>query len=215
MQDTYFTLKNSSEALYKDKGSKFLSFAFHVETLEDVEAYVTEFGKRFYDARHVCYAYMLGAERLIFRAHDDGEPSSTAGKPILGQINAHDLTGVLILVVRYFGGILLGTGGLIKAYKSAALLAIEAGTVEECILEHDYQLSFPYEALKMVQRLALDFNLEPSSQDFNLECTFVYSLRLALEEAFLLRLEGLNYEGKIKVERLGVPQDETTTETKS
>ena len=124
MHNTYKTIKASSNGIYKEKGSKFLSFAFPVSTVEQAKELIDKHKKEYFDARHVCYAYMLGNERDTFRANDDGEPSGTAGKPILGQLNSHQLTDILVIVVRYFGGVLLGTGGLTTAYKEAANDAI-------------------------------------------------------------------------------------------
>ena len=129
--DSYLTIKEQAEGQYSEKRSKFLAFAFPVSTVEEVKALLAEYQKKYYDARHVCYAYMLGPERTEFRANDNGEPSGTAGKPILGQINSNNLTNILILVVRYFGGIKLGTSGLIVAYRAAAAEAIAAATVIE------------------------------------------------------------------------------------
>ncbi|MBO7315559.1 MAG: YigZ family protein, partial [Paludibacteraceae bacterium] len=135
MSDTFLTIKSPAEGLFKDKGSKFLAFAYPVKTVDEVKDIVQQKRAEFYDARHVCYAYMLGAERKNFRAVDDGEPSSTAGKPILGQINSHQLTNILVIVVRYFGGILLGTSGLINAYKEASAAAITNAEIEEEIVK--------------------------------------------------------------------------------
>ena len=120
MKDTYLTICGNSAGEYTEKRSKFLSFAFHVENTDEVKTIVAQYEKEYYDARHVCYAYMLGTQRDVFRTVDNGEPSGTAGKPILGQINSHELTNILIIVVRYFGGIKLGTSGLIVAYRTAA-----------------------------------------------------------------------------------------------
>ena len=130
MTDEYRTISGTSEGYYTEKRSKFLAFAHHVDTVDEVKDIVAGYRKKYYDARHVCYAYMLGAERLEFRANDDGEPSSTAGKPILGQINSNELTNILIVVVRYYGGVNLGTSGLIVAYREAASDAIAHATVE-------------------------------------------------------------------------------------
>ena len=145
MIDEYKTITNKiGEGTYSEKRSKFLAFSHHVETLDEVKEIVASYRKKYYDARHVCYAYMLGAERTEFRANDDGEPSSTAGKPILGQINSNDLTDILIIVVRYYGGVNLGTGGLIVAYKAAAALVIEDSVQEtrqvEELVKYDAQL---------------------------------------------------------------------------
>ena len=156
MADSFFTISAVSEGLYKDKGSKFLSFAIPVSSVEDIKPIIDDYRKRYYDARHVCYAYMLGAERLVFRANDDGEPSGTAGRPILGQINSYNLTNILIVVVRYFGGILLGTSGLIVAYKEAARDAIENNKIIECQLTKEYKIGYGYDLVNEVMRIIKD-----------------------------------------------------------
>ena len=130
MTDEFKTIATTSEGYYTEKRSKFLAFAHHVETVDEIKDLLAGYRKKYYDARHVCYAYMLGAERKDFRANDDGEPSSTAGKPILGQINSHGLTDILIVVVRYYGGVNLGTSGLIVAYREAAADALSHSTIE-------------------------------------------------------------------------------------
>ena len=148
MSDTFRTIKNISKSIYTEKRSKFLAFAIPVESVEEVKAIVSEYQKEYYDARHVCYAYMLGSERLEFRANDNGEPSGTAGKPILGQINSNELTNILVIVVRYFGGIKLGTSGLIVAYRQAAADAIaEAEVVEKTV---DEDISFIFVLFKII-----------------------------------------------------------------
>ena len=157
--DTYLTISSVSEALYKDKGSKFYAFAYPVQTVEQIKEILAEKRKEYYDARHVCYAYMLGYERNVFRANDDGEPSGTAGRPILGQINSSNLTDILIIVVRYFGGTLLGTSGLIQAYKTSAAEAIAAATIEERIVEKTFISKFGYQDLNAVMRIMKDFDL--------------------------------------------------------
>ena len=169
MGDTFLTIKSVSEGIFKDKGSKFLSFAFPVETVDEVKTIVQQKRTEFYDARHVCYAYMLGAERATFRAVDDGEPSSTAGRPILGQINSCQLTNVLVIVVRYFGGILLGTSGLINAYKEAAAAAIENAQIEEKIVKSAIQVTFKYPQLNDIMRVVKEQDLEVSGQEFGFD----------------------------------------------
>ena len=145
MTDTYHTITNQiGEGYYTEKRSKFLAFAHHVETVDEVKELIAAYRKKYYDARHVCYAYMLGAERTDFRANDDGEPSSTAGKPILGQINSNELTDILIVVIRYYGGVNLGTGGLIVAYKTAAADAIAHSQMEERQVEEIVSYTFTY-----------------------------------------------------------------------
>ena len=144
MSDTFRTIKNISKSIYTEKRSKFLAFAIPVESVDEVKTIVSEYQKEYYDARHVCYAYMLGSERLEFRANDNGEPSGTAGKPILGQINSNELTNILVIVVRYFGGIKLGTSGLIVAYRQAAADAIAEAEVVEKTVDEDISFIFEY-----------------------------------------------------------------------
>ncbi len=177
--DTYLTISSPSEALYKDKGSKFYAFAYPVQTLEQIKDILAEKRKEYYDARHVCYAYMLGYERNQFRANDDGEPSGTAGRPILGQINSSNLTDILIIVVRYFGGTLLGTSGLIQAYKTSAAEAIAAATIEERIVEKTFMSRFGYQDLNAVMRIMKDFDLAIVNQVQEMDCTLYFRIRLS------------------------------------
>ena len=144
MPDSFKTIAFIAEGTYSEKRSKFLAFAIPVTTVDEVKQYVAEYQKRYYDARHACYAYMLGAERTEFRANDNGEPSGTAGKPILGQINSYGLTNILIIVVRYFGGIKLGTSGLIVAYRQAAIEALEQATIVERTVDDDITFAFEF-----------------------------------------------------------------------
>ncbi len=176
--DTYLTISSVSEALYKDKGSKFYAFAYPVQTVEQIKEILAEKRKEYYDARHVCYAYMLGYERSVFRANDDGEPSGTAGRPILGQINSSNLTDILIIVVRYFGGTLLGTSGLIQAYKTSAAEAIAAATIEERIVEKTFVSKFGYQDLNAVMRIMKDFDLAIVNQIQEMDCTLYFRIRL-------------------------------------
>ena len=177
--DTYLTKSSVSEALYKDKGSKFYAFAYPVQTVEQIKEILAEKRKEYYDARHVCYAYMLGYERNVFRANDDGEPSGTAGRPILGQINSSNLTDILIIVVRYFGGTLLGTSGLIQAYKTSAAEAIAAATIEERIVEKTFVSKFGYQDLNAVMRIMKDFDLAIVNQVQEMDCTLYFRMRLS------------------------------------
>lgn len=177
--DTYLTISSPSEALYKDKGSKFYAFAYPVQTVEQIKEILAEKRKEYYDARHVCYAYMLGYERNVFRANDDGEPSGTAGRPILGQINSSNLTDILIIVVRYFGGTLLGTSGLIQAYKTSAAEAIAAATIEERIVEKTFVSKFGYQDLNAVMRIMKDFDLAIVNQVQEMDCTLYFRIRLS------------------------------------
>ena len=168
--DTYLTVARLSEGLYKEKMSKFISFAVPVSTLDEVKEALARYQKEYYDARHVCWAYMLGAARTEFRANDNGEPSGTAGKPILGQINSFGLTNVLIVVVRYFGGIKLGTSGLIEAYRAAAAEAIRANEIIECLVEDDVRIFFEYPFMNDVMRIVKEENVTIISQYFDLDC---------------------------------------------
>ena len=191
--DTYLTISSVSEALYKDKGSKFYAFAYPVQTLEQIKEILAEKRKEYYDARHVCYAYMLGYERNQFRANDDGEPSGTAGRPILGQINSSNLTDILIIVVRYFGGTLLGTSGLIQAYKTSAAEAIAAATIEERIVEKTFVSKFGYQDLNAVMRIMKDFDLTIVNQIQEMDCTLYFRIRLGDIERVRDRFDKLDF----------------------
>ena len=175
--DTYLTLSSNSEGQYTEKRSKFLAFAFPVSSVDEVKTIVAQLRKKYYDARHVCYAYMLGAERLEFRANDDGEPSGTAGKPILGQINSNNLTNVLIAVVRYFGGIKLGTSGLIVAYRAAAAEVIANTEIIEKTVDETIEISFDYLQLNAVMRIVKDCSPNVLSQNFDSLCTMTLGIR--------------------------------------
>ena len=191
--DTYLTISSPSEALYKDKGSKFYAFAYPVQTIEQIKEILAEKRKEYYDARHVCYAYMLGYEREVFRANDDGEPSGTAGRPILGQINSSNLTDILIIVVRYFGGTLLGTSGLIQAYKTSAAEAIAAATIEERIVEKTFVSKFGYQDLNAVMRIMKDFDLTIVNQIQEMDCTLYFCIRLGDIERVKDRFDKLDF----------------------
>ncbi len=191
--DTYLTISSVSEALYKDKGSKFYAFAYPVQTIEQIKDILAEKRKEYYDARHVCYAYMLGYERNQFRANDDGEPSGTAGRPILGQINSSNLTDILIVVVRYFGGTLLGTSGLIQAYKTSAAEAISTATIEERIVEKTFVSKFGYQDLNAVMRIMKDFDLAIVNQIQEMDCTLYFRIRLGDIERVRDRFDKLDF----------------------
>ena len=169
--DTYRTIKAASEGAYSEKRSKFLAFAMPVRSVEEVKQIVAEYQKKYYDARHVCYAYMLGAERKEFRANDNGEPSGTAGKPILGQINSNELTDILIVVVRYFGGVKLGTSGLIVAYRLAAAEAIAAAEIVEKTVDEDVTFHFEYPFMNDVMRIVKEEEPQIVVQDFDNDWT--------------------------------------------
>lgn len=189
MSDTFRTIKNISKSIYTEKRSKFLAFAIPVESVEEVKAIVSEYQKEYYDARHVCYAYMLGAERLDFRANDNGEPSGTAGKPILGQINSNELTNILVIVVRYFGGIKLGTSGLIVAYRQAAADAIAKAEVVEKTVDEDISFIFEYPFLNDVMRIVKEENPQIISQGYDSDCTMTLRTRKGMIPKLKSRLE--------------------------
>ena len=192
MTDEYKTISGTSEGYYTEKRSKFLAFAHSVRTVEEVKDIIAAYRKKYYDARHVCYAYMLGAERQEFRANDDGEPSSTAGKPILGQINSNELTDILIVVVRYYGGVNLGTSGLIVAYREAAADAISHANIEMRQVEEVVKYSFAYPQMDDVMRIVKDMSPRIISQTYEgASCNIVLSIRKSEAEQLQNRLKGL------------------------
>lgn len=177
-KDEFRTITDTpAEGFYSEKRSKFLAFAFHVTSEEEVKQYVAEFRKKYYDARHVCWAYMLGADRTDFRANDDGEPSSTAGKPILGQINKNELTDILIIVVRYYGGVNLGTSGLIVAYRTAAAEAIANAEIVSQFVEEEVVFDFPYIMMNDVMKIIKDMSPRIISQTYDNTCEMKLSIR--------------------------------------
>lgn len=176
-KDEFLTITDTpAEGFYSEKRSKFLAFAFHVTSEEEVKQYVAEFRKKYYDARHVCWAYMLGADRTDFRANDDGEPSSTAGKPILGQINKNELTDILIIVVRYYGGVNLGTSGLIVAYRTAAAEAIANAEIVSQFVEEEVVFDFPYIMMNDVMKIIKDMSPRIISQTYDNTCEMKLSI---------------------------------------
>jgi uncharacterized YigZ family protein len=177
-KDTYLTISAPSSGTFKDKGSKFLAFAHPVKSEQEIKEIVSNLKDKYFDARHHCYAYRLGANKLAFRANDDGEPSGTAGKPILGQILSSDLTNILIVVVRYFGGTLLGTSGLITAYRAASAEAISNAVIIQKYVYAVYELSFPYLQMNQVMKTVKDFNLETFDQCFELSCHMKVKIKL-------------------------------------
>ncbi len=177
MGDTFYTIADACEGIYREKMSKFLAFAHPVNTVEEAKAVIAKYQKEYFDARHVCWAYMLGAGRADFQSNDNGEPSGTAGKPILGQINSFNLTNIVIVVVRYFGGIKLGTSGLIVAYREAAREAITAGSIIECHEMSEIGFVFPYLAMNDVMKLVKQPGIEVRSQIFDNSCEMVVAVR--------------------------------------
>lgn len=186
--DSYKTISRPSEGYYTEKRSRFLAFALPVGSVEEVKEQVEKFRKQYYDARHVCWAYMLGPERQQFRANDDGEPSSTAGKPILGQINSAGLTDILVIVVRYYGGIQLGTSGLTVAYRTAAAEAIAAAPVEERTVDEDITILFEYPYLNGIMRVVKEEHPQILSQTYDMDCEMTLRIRRSQAEKLRARL---------------------------
>ena len=201
-EDTYKTIIEPSEGVYTEKRSKFIAIALPVRTLDEIKTRLETYQKKYYDARHVCYAYMLGAERKDFRANDNGEPSGTAGKPILGQINSNELTDILIIVVRYFGGIKLGTSGLIVAYKAAAAEAIAAATIIEKTVDEEVSVMFEYPFMNDVMRIVKEEEPEILSQSYDMDCCMTLRIRRSMMPKLRTRLE--------KVETARILDDENT-----
>lgn len=189
MSDTFKTISTSTEGIYKEKGSKFLSFAIPVRHADEVKEIVKEYRKRFFDARHVCYAYMLGPEHKEFRTNDDGEPSGTAGRPILGQINSRELTDILVIVVRYFGGVLLGTGGLVVAYKEATADALNQAEIIEKTVDELFKINFDYILMNDVMRIIKETNPQVINQTFDNQCSMELSIRKQDAPALVSKLE--------------------------
>lgn len=192
MSDTFYTLDAPSEGLYKEKMSKFISFAVPVASAAEAKAVVARYQKEYFDARHVCWAYMIGAARAEFLSNDNGEPSGTAGKPILGQINSFNLTNIVIIVVRYFGGIKLGTSGLIVAYREAAREAIQAGNIIECHEMAEVSFTFPYLSMNDVMRVVKDTGVKIVEQVFDNSCAMVLGIRADHRDNLCSRLADID-----------------------
>jgi uncharacterized YigZ family protein len=194
--DTYKTLISSSQGMYKEKGSRFISFAIPVSYQEEIKPIIDKIRKEHHEAKHHCYAYMIGHERTIWRVNDDGEPSGTAGRPIMGQINSYGLTNIIIVVSRYFGGTLLGVSGLINAYRTAAASAIQNAQLTERTVQEYYEITYPYISMNDVMRTLKEENLGQSQQSFGLECKILLNFRLSSREKIinrLSRIDGLKY----------------------
>ncbi len=197
MAESFRSITHLSQGIYKEKGSKFLSFAIPVKDVAEIKSILDNYRKKYYDARHVCYAYMLGADRSEFRANDDGEPSGTAGRPILGQINSSELTNILVIVVRYFGGILLGTSGLITAYKEAAADAIGQANIVEITVKNELTIRFEYPLLNDVMRIIKEYDVQIVNQQFEEQCSIKISVPKKVTELISIKLEhifGVNVE---------------------
>lgn len=177
MEDVYRTIEKQTEGLYKEKGSRFIAFAYPVTTEDEIRAIVAGLKEKYYDARHHCYAWRLGAAKLLFRTNDDGEPSSTAGKPILGQIQSNDLTNILIVVIRYFGGIKLGVPGLINAYREAAADALQQAVIIEKTVDEQFRIRFSYLVMNDVMKIIKEESPEVLDRHFDLDCEMLLSIR--------------------------------------
>lgn len=196
MTDSYLTVENKVETLYKEKGSKFFSFVFPVKDLSEVKSILDELKKKYYDATHHCYAYILGFEKEVFRMNDDGEPSSTAGKPIYGQLQSKNLTNVLLVVVRYFGGTKLGVSGLIKAYKTAAAECLSAAMIVEKKVRLSYKVMFPYEKMNAVMSLLKEIKAEQTKHIFETECSMEVLVESSQQNKFedaISKIEKTNF----------------------
>jgi uncharacterized YigZ family protein len=194
--DSYLTIKSSSEGIYKEKGSRFIAYARTVTDTEEIRQIIDKIRKEHHEARHHCFAYMIGRDRNIWRVFDDGEPSGTAGRPILGQINSSGLTNILIVVSRYFGGTLLGVSGLINAYRSAAASAIENAEIVECTVKYYYEITYPYISMNDVMKILKEEEIEQSGHVFDLECRINISFRASSREKIMERFDrvkGLKY----------------------
>ena len=199
MKDIFKTIKAASQGLFKEKGSKFLAFSHPVTSEDDIKEHIDTYKKQYYDARHASYAYRLGSDGDIYRFNDDGEPSGTAGKPIHGQLLSFDLTNVLVVVVRYFGGTKLGVSGLISAYKTAAKDALENAEIIEETVTRKSTLSFDYPLMNDVMRLINEENLEIVMQNFELQCEIIVAIRLSEFDQKIARLKQL-YGLKVEVD---------------
>jgi uncharacterized YigZ family protein len=195
--DTYKTIISSSQGIYKEKGSRFFSLAIPVSNKEEIKPIIDKIKKEHYEAKHHCYAYMIGQERIIWRVNDDGEPSGTAGRPILGQINSFGLTNIIIVVSRYFGGTLLGVSGLINAYRTSASTALQNADIVEKTLQEYYEITYPYISMNEVMKIIKEENIGQSDQSFDLECRIKVFFRPSAKEEILNRISrigGLKYK---------------------
>ena len=202
--DVYKTISGPAEGTYTERRSRFLAFAFPIQTEDEFKEHLDEFKKEYYNARHICYAYMLGHEREDFRANDDGEPSGTAGRPILGQINSNELTDILIIVVRFYGGIKLGTGGLIVAYRTAAAAAIEEAKIIKKTVDKELFITFEYPCMNDVMRIVKEEEPDVIEQNFEMDCSMRLRIRVSKMERLKKRLS--------IVESVAFPEEEQVDE---
>jgi len=195
--DSYKTIKSFSQGIYKEKGSRFIAYAYPVSMHEEIKPIIEKIRKEYHEAKHHSYAYMIGPDRLNWRINDDGEPSGTAGRPILGQINTYGLTNILIVVTRYFGGTHLGISGLTNAYRTAAVSAINNADIIECTVVEYFEIRFPYIAINDVMKIVKEENLGQSDQSFELECHIKIDMRMLAREKVMnrfSRIKGLTFK---------------------
>ncbi len=192
INDIYYTIQTDTEATFTEKRSKFIAFVYPVQSVDEIKEHLAILQKKYYDARHICYAYMLGAERKDFRANDNGEPSGTAGKPILGQINSRELTDVFVAVVRYFGGIKLGTGGLIVAYREAASLALDEAEIITCTVDDCLTIRYEYPLMNEVMRVVKEEEPTIVTQQFEMDCLLTLSTRASAMPYLRQRMEDIH-----------------------
>lgn len=200
IKDTYSSIASRSDGLFKDNGSRFIAQAYPVGSEEQVKDIVDRIKKEYHDARHHCYAYRIGLDGSVWRANDDGEPSGSAGRPILGQIDSAGLSDVLVVVIRYFGGIKLGIPGLIRAYRTSTADALANATVVEKVAGNDYKVTFPYLSMNSVMKVAKDLSLPQRDQSFAEECSMVLRVRLSQEADFLERISGIDGLDAVRVQ---------------
>src|ERR1035437_283391 len=194
--DIYKTIASTSQGIFKEKGSRFVSLAVPISCQKEIKSIIDKIRSEHHEARHHCYAYIIGHERIIWRVNDDGEPSGTAGRPILGQINSFGLTNIIIIVSRYFGGTLLGVSGLINAYRSAAESALRNAELIEKTVNEYYKITYPYISMNDVMKILKEENIGQSEKSFDIECNILLNFRLSVKEKVLNRLsriDGLNY----------------------
>jgi uncharacterized YigZ family protein len=191
MDDSYKTIEKSAEGIFRDRNSRFLAFGYPVESVEEVNNYLTFIKKKYHDARHHCYAYRIGYDNNIFKLNDDGEPAGTAGKPIFRQLESNDLTNILVVVVRYFGGILLGTGGLIKAYKSSVMDMLVNASIVTRYIEDQYSVHFPYEQLNMIMKILKENGLLHLKPEYNSQCNLNFLVRRSISDVLMRRLSAI------------------------
>lgn len=192
MSDTYLTIKSVGKGLYREKGSRFISFAYPVRSETEAKEIIEGLRREYHDARHHCFAYLIGHEKLTWKISDDREPSGTAGKPIMGVINSHGLTNILLVVVRYFGGKLLGTGGLINAYRTAACEAVKNSEIVEAYVCESYLLKFQYSSLNEIIKILKEEKIQQISHSYDTECSLMVNIRLSIKETVFRKLSGIN-----------------------